>query len=100
MSKELDRIAAQRDKAEKLSRKYDNEMKAIEHKMKGLDRKERNHRLVVRGVLLESYLKEPELLTEENVKEILNVAFSMDAVQEKLAELIQKRGEELGNETN
>lgn len=38
---------------------------------KGQDRKQRTRRLIERGALLESFLSEPERLTNEQVKDIL-----------------------------
>lgn len=45
-----------------------------------LTRKERTHRLCVRGGMLESYLREPELLTDDQVACLLNLAFRQEAV--------------------
>lgn len=63
-----------------------------------LTRSERTHRLCTRAGMLESFLKEPSLLTDDDVMELLSFIFRIEEVQGKLDELIEMRIEEMENE--
>ena len=51
-------------------------------------RKERTHRLCVRGGMLEHFLREPELLSDDQVQELLTLAFRQEAVVLKLSRML------------
>ena len=63
-------------KGEARLRRAQHEEKILEHQVKQLTRKERTHRLCTRGAMLESFLLRPEVLTDEDVMDILKQAFS------------------------
>ena len=65
--------------------------KQLESEMKRLTRSERTHRLCTRAGMLETFLKEPTLLTDDDVMEQLSFLFHWEAAQKKLKELIEKR---------
>ena len=50
---------------------------------KELTRKARTHRLCTRGGMLESFLDEPGLLTDDDVMELLTCIFDINSVQRK-----------------
>jgi len=50
---------------------YENQIKRLTQRQTEAERKARTRRLIERGALLESFLPEPEALTNEQVKEIL-----------------------------
>lgn len=54
------------------------------------DRKARTHRLCSRGGRLEQHLREPELLTDDQVSELLTLCFAHDDVQQALARMISE----------
>ena len=58
---------------------------------KQLTRKARTRRLCTRGGMLESYLDEPGLLTDDDVMELLTCIFDLTLVQRKLNQLIVDR---------
>ena len=58
----------------------ENKIKYLESQEKLLTRKERTHRLCTRGAMLESFLGCPNELTDEQVEEILKIAFQPEAV--------------------
>ena len=58
-----------------------------------MTRSERTHRLCTRAGMLETFLKEPTVLTDEDVMELLTFIFQSDAVQKKLNLLIESRRE-------
>ena len=66
--------------------------------IKQLTRSERTHRLCTRAGMLETFLREPTLLTDDDVMELLTFIFHSEAVQKKLNLLIEKREKELTTE--
>ena len=67
--------------------------------MSRLTRSERTHRLCTRGGMLETFLREPTLLTDEDVMELLSFLFHGEAAQKKLDFLIEGRKKTDENET-
>ena len=67
--------------------------KRLESEIKQLTRSERTHRLCTRAGMLEAFLKEPTVLTDDDVMELLTFIFHSEAVQKKLNMLIENRKE-------
>ena len=67
--------------------------KRLENELKRLTRRERTHRLCTRAGMLETFLREPTLLTDDDVMELLTFIFHSEAVQKKLNLLIENRKE-------
>ena len=67
--------------------------KQLEHERKRLTRSERTHRLCTRAGMLETFLREPTILTDDDVMELLTFIFHSEAVQKKLNMLIENRKE-------
>ena len=65
--------------------------KQLASEIKRLTRSERTHRLCTRAGMLETFLKEPTLLTDDDVMELLTFIFHSETVQKKLNLLIEKR---------
>ena len=65
--------------------------KQLQSEMKRLNRSERTHRLCTRVGMLETFLKEPTVLTDDDVMELLTFIFHREAVQQKLDMLIENR---------
>ena len=64
------------------------EERILEHQISKLTRNARTHRLCTRAGMLESFLPNPELLTDDEVMTVLKIAFNqpgMKPVLEKLA---------------
>ena len=87
----LEKLNRELEKSEKKLRKAINDEKALQHQLKQLTRKERTHRLCTRGGMLESFLQEPERLTDDDVMELLTFLFHSEAAQKKLDMLIDER---------
>lgn len=95
--------AAKKEKLEKLEReKYvvERKLTAAMHKekrlqseLKRLTRSGRTHRLCTRAGMLETFLKEPTTLTDDDVMELLTFIFHSEAIQKKLDLLIENRKE-------
>lgn len=89
MSK-LEKLNRELEKSEKKLRKALNDEKALQHQLKKLTRSERTHRLCTRGGMLETFLQEPERLTDDDVMALLKVIFSKPDVQEMLKKLLER----------
>jgi len=69
--------------------------KRLESEIKRLTRSERTHRLCTRAGMLETFLIDPTVLTDDDVMELLTFIFHSDEVQKKLNMLIENRKERL-----
>ena len=65
--------------------------KALKTKMKRLEEQAENERLVSRGKMLESFLKEPLVLTNDDVTHLLDLLFRSRFTQRTLSEMIEAR---------
>ena len=74
----LEKLNRELEKSEKKLRKAINDEKVLQHQLKQLTRKERTHRLCTRGGMLESFLQEPERLTDDDVMLLLKLIFSQE----------------------
>lgn len=79
----------EKQKAETEPTYWTHKEKILCHQIKDLTRKERTHRLCVRAGMLESFLKEPGLLSDDQVMELLKIAFRQTEVQEALTEMLK-----------
>ena len=68
--------------------------KRLKNELKMLTRNERTHRLCTRAGMLEAFLREPTLLTDDDVMELLTFIFSTESIQNKLNAMIENRQEE------
>ena len=67
--------------AEQKEKRYADQMKILQHEQAQLDRKKRNHRVFTRGAMLESFLRRPLVLTDDQVFQLLKIAFNSPEVQ-------------------
>ena len=72
--------------------------KRLQSELKRLTRSERTHRLCTRAGMLETFLREPTVLTDDDVMELLTFIFHSEAVQKKLNLLIENRENELATD--
>ena len=86
----LEKLNRELEKSEKKLRKAINDEKALQHQLKQLTRKERTHRLCTRGGMLESFLQEPERLTDDDVMLLLKLIFHRQDTQELLKKLLER----------
>lgn len=75
MNEKLEKLNQEIEKTEARLRRAQHKEKMLEHQIKTLNRKERTHRLCIRGAMLESHLPHPESVTDEQVSTILKVLF-------------------------
>ena len=71
INEKLEKLNQEIAKGEARLRRAQHEEKILEHQVKQLTRKERTHRLCTRGAMLESFLIRPEVLTDDDVMDIL-----------------------------
>ena len=95
MSEKLEKLEQKRKKAEKQLTAAKHKEKYLEHEMKRLNRKDRTHRLFTRAGMLEAFLREPTVLTDDDVMELLTFLFHGEAAQKKLNLLIEERKKKL-----
>ena len=91
INEKLEKLNQEIAKGEARLRRAQHEEKILEHQVKQLTRKERTHRLCTRGAMLESFLLRPEVLTDEDVMDILKQAFSQSGMKEIVAESVKGR---------
>ena len=90
---QLEKLKHQKYIAEKKLTAAKHREKRLQHELKQLTRSERTHRLCTRAGMLETFLKEPTVLTDEDVMELLTFIFQSEAIQKKLNLLIESRRE-------
>ena len=90
-SEKLEKLKHERYVAERKLTAARHREKQLESEMKRLTRSERTHRLCTRAGMLETFLKEPTLLTDDDVMELLTFIFHSETVQKNLNLLIEKR---------
>lgn len=93
MSEELEKLRHKQYVAERKLTAAKHKEKRLQNELKRLTRSERTHRLCTRAGMLETFLKEPTVLTDEDVMELLTFIFQSEAVQKKLNLLIESRRE-------
>ena len=99
LDKQAQNLKAQIDKAEAQLRKAQQEQKKLLDKQKDLKRRARTHFICTLGGALEPYLQEATLLTEDDLKAILDMAFSAVSVKQKLTSTLDaRRAEKPGTE--
>ena len=90
-SEKLEKLKHERYVAERKLTAARHREKQLASEIKRLTRSERTHRLCTRAGMLETFLKEPTLLTNDDVMELLTFIFHSETVQKKLNLLIEKR---------
>ena len=93
MSEELEKLRHKQYVAERKLTAAKHKEKRLQSELKRLTRSERTHRLCTRAGMLETFLKEPTVLTDEDVMELLTFIFQSEAIQKKLNLLIESRRE-------
>ena len=92
-NEQLEKLKQQKYVAEKKLTAAKHKEKRLESEIKRLTRSERTHRLCTRAGMLETFLREPTILTDDDVMALLTFIFHSEAVQKKLNMLIEKRKE-------
>ena len=96
MSKQLAQLKAAQEKATQRKHEAEQQEKQIKKKISALMDKERTHRLCTRGGYLEKLLLEPEVLTDDEVFELLGYAFNTPYVKERLKAILEAKHHDSG----
>lgn len=89
MNKEIEKLKEEKRRNEAKIRQVSHEIKALEAEGKSLLRKQRNHRIFTRGGMLEAFLQEPLLLTDDQVYSLLKVTFHRPEIDQILKQMIE-----------
>ena len=98
MSEELEKLRHKQYVAERKLTAAKHKEKRLQNELKRLTRSERTHRLCTRAGMMETFLREPTVLTDDDVMELLTFIFHSEAVQKKLNLLIENRENELATD--
>nr|WP_317400100.1 DUF3847 domain-containing protein [Anaerotruncus colihominis] len=98
MSEKLEKLKHDQYVAERKLTAAKHKEKQLQHELKRLTRSERTHRLCTRAGMLEKFLREPTLLTDDDVMELLTFLFHGEPAQKKLDSLIEKRKQSLATD--
>ena len=91
MSEELEKLRHKQYVAERKLTAAKYKEKRLQSELTRLTRSERSHQLCTRAGMLETFLKKPTALTDEDVMELRTFIFQNEAVQKKLNLLIENR---------
>ena len=98
MNKEIEKLKEEKYRNEAKIRQVSHEIKALEAEEKSLLRKQRNHRIFTRGGMLEAFLQEPLLLTDDQVYSLLKVIFHRPDVDQILKQMIEENRRKISEE--
>ena len=87
--KSRDELTAEIEDGKKKIRQYENREKLLRQKLSREERKERSHRLIVRGAVFESIVPEAKTMTDEEAAALLRLALTSEPAQE----FLKKRAE-------
>ena len=87
--KTREELTAEIEDSKKKIQQYENREKVLRQKLSREKRRERNHRLIVRGAVFESIVPEAKTMTDEEAAAFLKVALTSEPVHE----FLKKRAE-------
>ena len=83
-TKTFEELTAEIEDGKKKIRQFENREKLLRQKLSREERRERNHRLIVRGAVFESIVPEAQNMTDEEAAALLRFALTSEPVQEYL----------------
>lgn len=72
---ERNKLQAELDRLTKKEKQEEHRLATMQNRCKELKRRSRNHRLIERGAILESFIPNAESYTNEQIKHIIKIAF-------------------------
>ena len=85
----LNELMVEMERSEKQLHYWEDQEKILRNRVSELTRRERTNRLCIRAGMLESFLEKPEQLTNDQVMELLKVAFRQPEVIQTLREMLE-----------
>ena len=82
--KTREELQAEIEQNKKKIRQYENREKVLRQKLSREKRRERNHRLIVRGAVFESIVPEAKNMTDEEAAALLRLALTSEPAREYL----------------
>lgn len=89
-SVKIAKLRAEVEKAERELRYTRDHQKIVARQISELTRRARTNRLCTRAGMLESFLRRPEALSDDQVMELLKAAFRQPDVQSLLAQMLKE----------
>ena len=87
-------LTAEIEQNKKKIRQYENREKVLRQKLSREKRRERNHRLIVRGAVFESIVPEAKNMTDEEAAALLRFALTSEPAREYLKKRAESRNAE------
>ena len=88
-TKTFEELTAEIEDGKKKIRQFENREKLLRQKLSREERRERNHRLIVRGAVFESIVPEAKDMTDEEATVLLRLALTSEPARE----FLKKRAE-------
>ena len=88
--KTREELTAEIEDSKKKIQQYENREKILRQNLSREERRERNHRLIVRGAVFESIVPEAKNMTDEEATALLRLALTSEPARE----FLRKRAEE------
>ena len=83
-TKTHEELTAEIEDGKKKIRQFENREKLLRQKLSREERRERNHRLIVRGAVFESIVPEAKNMSDEEAATLLRLALTSEPVREYL----------------
>ena len=88
--KTREELTVEIEDVQKKIRQFENREKMLRQKLSREERRERNHRLIVRGAVFESIVPEAKIMTDEEAAALLRLALTSEPARE----FLKKRAED------
>ena len=92
--KTREELQAEIEDGKKKIRQFENREKMLRQKLSREERRERNHRLIVRGAVFESIVPEAKNMTDEKAATLLRLALTSEPAREFLKKRAESRNAE------
>ena len=98
IQEQISELQEEKEKCDVKLKQLQNQEKKLEKLANERERKKRNHRLIQRGLIVESVVKNPLVFTDEEIEKLLNIATNTAEYKKAYAEMINRKDVE--NETD
>ncbi len=85
-----EKLLAKQDRLREDKQRVESRIRALQNQIKEEDRKARTHRLCTRGGMLESFLPDPENITDDAVMDLLKKLFDLPAAKKLVSEVVNQ----------
>ena len=91
---QMEKLLAAQERALQQKHEADRKEKNIRKQIADLQRKERNHRLITRGAIVEKFIPNAESLSDDDVLALLSELINAPDAQRRLAAWLRKHSDE------